>query len=105
MNAARVIADHAAERVTAVSRGVRAKGQVVLSGSVAQLIEHDAGFDARITLLRVHLDNPVHVLREIEQEGEFYGLAGNPGASPASHDRRAMAAAHFESVQHIGGIS
>ena len=62
----------------------------------AQLVEHDAGLHARILLLRIHLDDAVHVLREIEQHRDVDGLPGNAGAAAARDDRRAVPAAHRE---------
>ena len=55
MDAARIVADHAAERVVIVGRRIRSEGQVVLFGGVAQPIENAAGLDARQPRLRVEV--------------------------------------------------
>ena len=46
MDAATVVADHAAERAAGVGGGVGRVGQVVELGGVAQAVENDAGLDA-----------------------------------------------------------
>ena len=53
MHAAAVVADHAAEGATGVSRRIGCVGQVVLLGGVAQAVENDAGLDGRQLCLRV----------------------------------------------------
>ncbi|WGR97613.1 hypothetical protein MTX26_24865 [Bradyrhizobium sp. ISRA443] len=45
MHAAGVIADHAAERVVIVCRGIRPKGELVLFGGRAQVVENAARLD------------------------------------------------------------
>ena len=62
------------------------------------------GSHARILLLRIQLHDAVHVLREVEQNGDIHRLPGNARAAAACDDRRAVPAAHRERVHHIVGI-
>ncbi len=93
MNAAGVIADHAAEGAAAVRGGVGSEGQLKLFRRLAYTVEHDAGLDAHGAgdgIDRVHV---VHVLREVEDDGGVAGLAGDRGAASAREDGRVEAAA------------
>ena len=52
MDAARVVAEHAAERAMVVGRGVRPEGEFVLLGRAAQEIEHAARLHPRPLVVR-----------------------------------------------------
>src|SRR5690349_12835639 len=104
MNATGVIANHAAERVSAMSRRIGAERESVFCRCVSQLIEHDARLYARISLLWIQLYDVVHVLREVEHDGYVDRLAGDTGASASGNNRRAMAPAHRRSLDHVASI-
>jgi hypothetical protein len=90
---ARVVADHAADRASVVGRRVRAERQVVRFGGIAQRIEHHAGFNAGESSRRVDLDDPIHVLREIEHHRHVAALPGQARSSAPRQDRRAVLSA------------
>ncbi len=92
MYAAGVVADHSADRAAVVRRGVGAEGEVVFLGGVAQVIEDDARPDPREALPGVHLGDVVHVLREVEHDGDVAALSGQGGPAAAGEDRRAVLA-------------
>jgi hypothetical protein len=59
MDAARVVANHAAERAAAMRGRVGREGQLMDFGRVAHAIEHDARLDARDLPRRIERDDPV----------------------------------------------
>ena len=54
----------------------------------AQRVEDDAGLHAGDALLDIDLENAVHVLREVEHDGDVAALAGEARAGAAREDRR-----------------
>jgi hypothetical protein len=97
MRAAGVVPDHPAQRAPAVGRRVGSKRQLVRFGGIAQRIEHDAGLHAREATDRIDLEDPVHVLREVEHHRHVAALSGEAGAPPRGagrgHETPALATA------------
>ena len=107
VDAAGVVADHAAEGAAAVGGWVGGEGEVVLFGGVAELIEDDAGLDAGEAGRGVEGDDPVHVFGEVEDDGYVAALAGEGGATAAGEDgapcsRQAAMVAMTSSVERGG---
>ncbi len=71
------------------------------SAGVAQRIEDDARLDAREPPGGIDLEDPVHVLREVEHDRDVAALAGEAGAGAARQHRRAEAAARGHRRDHI----
>ena len=101
VHAAGVVADHAAERAPAVRRRIGSERQVVPLRRIAQSIEYDAGLHARDERLRIQMDQPVHVLRKIEDDRHVAELAGQARASAARQDRRAQFATGGQRGFHV----
>ena len=101
MRAAGVVADHAAQRAAAMRRRVGAERQLVALRSIAQRIEHHARLDARKRLVRVDLQDSIHVLGEVQNHGNVAALAGQARASPARQHRRAEFAARRNRRLHV----
>ena len=92
--AARVVAEHAAERAVGVRGRVRPEGQsVLLARGVAQVVEDAARLHARDAALGVDLEDVVEVLREVDQHRRVAALAGEARAPAAQDDRRPVLAA------------
>ena len=62
MDAARIIADHAAQRTAIVGRGIGTEGQVVPLSRVAQMIENQTGLHTRESSLSIQFKDAVHIL-------------------------------------------
>src|SRR5215470_4704664 len=94
MSTARVVADHAAERAAAVGRRIGAEGQFVLLGAGAQRIENDTRLNPGEAALRNDVEDPVHVLREVEDDGDVTTLPGEARARAARQYGRTELSAH-----------
>ena len=94
MDAAGIVADHPAERVVVVGGRVRAEGEVVFLGGVAQTVEDAARLDACAPRFGIEGDKSVQVLGEIDQHRGVAALAGEAGAA-AAHDHRGAGLAAF----------
>ena len=94
VRAARVVADHPAEAAAAVCRRVRAECQLVALCSCSKRIQDHAGLDAGNTLLDIHLENAIHVLREVEHDCDVAALTGQARAGAAGEYRRLERSAH-----------
>ena len=93
VHAARIVADHAAERVVRMRRRVRRERQVMRLGGVAQVVEHDARLDARELALGIELDDAVQVLGEVDDDRDVAALAGEARAAAARQHRHVTARA------------
>src|SRR5262249_24471597 len=89
VDAAGVIADHAADGAAVVAGRIGGEGQVMFFGSVAKVIEDDSGLDSRNAPLGIDLENVVHVLGEIENDGDVAALSGKRCATAAAKERGA----------------
>ena len=89
---ARVVGDHPAERAAVVRRGIGPERQAVRARGVAQVVEHDPGLHARRAGLRVDLEHPVEVAREVDDEGLVDRLPADARARPAGQQRHLVLA-------------
>ncbi len=76
MDAAGVVADHAAEGAAIMSGGIGREGEMVLFGGDAEMVEHDSGLNPGDTVGGVDFENPRHVLGKIEDDSDVAALAG-----------------------------
>ncbi len=83
MHAATVVADHAAERAAGVGGGVGRVGEVMDLGCFAQAVENDARLNHGKLCAHIDGGEPVHVLREVEDNGDVRALSGEAGAGAA----------------------
>ena len=88
VHAARVVADHPAERAPAVRRRVRPERQADALGLFAQPIEDDARLHPRLPARRVDCQDRVAVLREVEDDRDVAALPCQAGARPPREHRR-----------------
>ncbi len=96
MRAARVIADHAAERAAAMRGGIGAKGQTVRGRGFFQLIADHARLHDRVTRCGVDRFDRVQILRMIDTDRCVDGLAAHRRARAARQDRHAEFRAQFD---------
>src|SRR5581483_1113605 len=71
-----VVSDHSAERTMIVRLWIGPEGQAVRLCGVAQRVANRPGKNARETTMRVELDDPVHVLAEVEHHRRIAALSG-----------------------------
>ena len=72
---------------------------------VAQVVEHDARLDTGNSLLWIELDDLIHVLAEIEQDGDVTALSRQAGARASRQDGRAKFSAGSNGADDVGGVS
>ena len=105
VGAAGVVADHPAEGAVGVGGGIGPVGQAVLLGGVAELVADHARAYARAAALGIELDDLVHQLRVVEDDGHVHRLSARAGAAAARQDRRAVAAAGRDRGDHVGLVA
>ena len=91
VRAGRVIAGHAADGGAIAGGGVRAEEKSQRAQVGIEFILDDARLDARPTLVGVHLQDLIHVLREIHHHGMPHRLPGQAGAAAAWQHRDLVA--------------
>ncbi len=105
VDAATVVADHAAEGAAGVGGGVGAIGEVVQLGGLAEAVEDDAGLDGGEFGGGVDGGEAVHVAGEIENHGHVGALAGERGACAAGEDSGSGGAAGGQCGFDVGGVA
>ncbi len=101
MDAAGVVADHAADGAAAVRCGVRRERHVLPFGGFAHTIENDSGLHACVPGFKVHLEDGVHVAGKVEDDGDVAALAGQAGASAAREQWRIEFAARGNGRRNV----
>jgi hypothetical protein len=104
MNAAGVVADHAAQGAVCMGRRIRSKGEVEFFGRIPQIVEHKAGFDSRELFVCIQFDDAAHVLGRIQYDSNIAALSGKACSSAASKDRSLVPARDFDSLHNIMNI-
>ena len=105
MDAAGVVADHAAESAAIVSGGIGRESEVVFFGGGAESVEHDSGLYAGDAAGGIDFENPRHVFGKIEDDGDVAALAGERCAAAAAEKRRAEIAAERDRCENIVGVA
>src|SRR5579863_6274148 len=105
MDAAGVVADHAAQGAAVVGGRIGGEGQVILFSRVAEMVEDDSGLDAGDAALGIDLENLRHVLRKIEDDGDVAELSGKRGSGAAAKKRSAELAARGDRHENVVGIA
>ena len=72
---------------------------------VSQRVQDDARLDACDALDRIDLEDPVHVLGEVEDDGDVAALAGEAGPRAPGQHRRSMSATDRHGGDHIVRVS
>ncbi len=101
VDAAGVVADHAAEGAALVGSGIGGEGEVMLLGLGAEGVEDDAGLYAGDAALGIDLEDAVHVFGEVENDGGVAALTGEGGAAAAGEERGAMVAAEGDGGEDV----
>ncbi len=105
VDAAGVVADHAADGAAAVGGGVGGESEGEFFRGVADAVEDDAGLDVNGAGLGIDGAHAVHVLREVEDDGEVAALAGEGGAGSAGEDGGVDGAAGGDGGDDVGFIA
>src|SRR6266853_4695903 len=105
MRAARIVADRSFYRAAVVCGRVGSERQMVELCTIAQMIQHDAWLDPGEVSLRVQLQNLVHVLREVQNDGDITTLSREARAGTAREHWRSELAASSHRRYHIFGIA
>src|SRR5207245_6198077 len=101
MHAARVVADHAAERAVGVCGRIRREGQMMPFGCFSQPVEHEARLHASPPEIRIERDQVPHVLRVVEDHCDVAALTGEARPAAAWQDRYAVIAADRDGLYDI----
>jgi len=104
VDAAGVVADHAADGAGFVTGGIGGESQVMFFGGVAEVVEDDARLYACDAAGGIDLEDARHVLREIEYDGDVAALAGEGGASAATKQRGGEFAAEGDCGEDVVGV-
>ena len=101
MRAARIIANHPAERASVLGRWIWSKKEPVFGNCSVKLRLHDTGFDYRYPLIRIDLPDRIHVLRKIEHQCRIGGLSGQCGATATWQNGNAVLARQCNCAHHV----
>src|ERR1700689_2740234 len=101
MCTAGIVAYHSSNRAAIVSRRVRAKSQLMNLCCISKSVQHDAGLNARIHLVGVQFENLVHVLGEIQYDGDVATLSCQASARAASQNWGAEFSTHGNGGNYI----
>ncbi len=84
VDAAGVVANHAADGAAVVAGGIGREGEVMFFGGVAEVVEDNSGLNAGDAAFGIDFENARHVLGEIQHDGDVAALAGQGCASTAT---------------------
>src|ERR1700693_3287616 len=101
MCAARIVADHSADGAAIVRRWVWREGELMGLGPVAQGVQNNARLNACESLLGIELENLVHVLGEIQDDGDVAALSRQAGPRSPRQDRSVEFSARRHRGNHI----
>ncbi len=103
--AARVVADHPADRAAGVGRRVRAEAQPVPGGGLLQGGVHGAGLDRGGARLGVDRQHPVEVPRDVDDDAGAHGVAGDRRTGAAHGQRGAGLAGDGQGRGQLVGVA
>ena len=101
MDAAGIVADHAADGAAVVAGGIGSEGEVMFFGGVAEMIEHDAGLHACDAARGIDLEDARHVLGKVQHHRNIAALTGQRRAATTAEQGRAEFAAHGNGGENI----
>ena len=99
-----IVGHHAADGGAAGGRNIRRETQAQRSELSIQLIENHAGLDARPALFRVHFEDAVEVLRDVDLQALADRLTGLRGAAAAHGEGAAHAPADLDDTDYVLAI-
>src|SRR5215471_10993904 len=101
MDAAGIVPDHPAQGAVFVRRRIGSVHDVVRLELLVKLIQNYAGLDARDPALRIDFDDPVQVLRHVDDDARIATLSGQTCSSSSGEDRRAELPGSCERFQNV----
>src|SRR5215471_19737895 len=101
MNTARIVADHPAHGAAVVRGRIRTEGESVLVSRIPQIIVDDPRLYPCKLFVRVQMQNFVHVLTEVDDDGNITALPGEAGGGAAVQHRRTEIAADANGVDNV----
>src|SRR5581483_3745252 len=101
VNAAGIVAQHAAEHAVRVRGGIGPPGEAVAPRGVAQVVADQAGLDAGVAVARIDFEDLVQVLGPVNHDGGVAALSGEAGAAATGEQGRAEAATNSDGFNHI----
>ncbi len=104
VGAARVVADHSAERAAAVGGGVGSEAQSVRGGGLLEPVEDQPGLHDRGARGGVEGQQPVHVPGEVQDHARPRRLPGDRRSAAACHHGHTVLPAHRQRRRHVVGV-
>ena len=101
MNAARVIADHAAQRVVRVGGRIGSEREVVLLGFAAKNVEHGPRLNPSQLAVGVDGDNLIEIFGPIHDDGHIAAASREARSATAREDGSAANTGDFNRLDHV----
>ncbi len=101
VGAARVVAEHSAQRAAIVGRRIRPEGQAVQFGGGAEVVEDHARLDAGGPPVRIHLHDAVEMAGDVHHHGSVRRLACQARPAAAKSDRSVVFAADSDDLYQV----
>ncbi len=105
VRAARVVAEHPAERAAAVGGGIGPEGEPVPGGGGAERVEDDTGLHARDAAFGVDLQDTVQVAAVVEDDALAERLPADAGARTARRHRDTVRAGDAQGGRDVLGAA
>ena len=105
MSAARIIANHSTNRAAIVSRGIRRERQVMNLRLISKSIQDNPRLNPGKSFVGIDLEDPVHVLRKIEDDRNIAALSGKTRPGAASQDRSTVLLADSYGCNDVIGVT
>ena len=103
MNAARVVADHPAERAPAVRSRIGTKRPPVRVRGVLQIVERQPWLDASCTDGSIDPENPIEMLRRVDDDRHIAALTGDARSRAAREHGRAVLMTDLDGIDDVIG--
>jgi hypothetical protein len=101
VGSAGIIADHPSDRASIVSRRIGRKSQLMGLRLVSESVQHNSRLNPRNFFVGIDLEDPVHVLREIENDRDITALPGETSSGTASQDGSTVLPARSNRRNHV----
>ena len=88
-----------------VRRRIRCEGETVFFSCISQRIQDDAGLDARGPLLRIEIDDSIHVLGGIQDDRNIAALPRETRPPAAGENGRAKLSRDRHCLNHVVSVS
>src|SRR5579864_8610481 len=105
MGATGVISDHAADRAAVVRRWVGREHELMRTKMFLEGVEHYAWLYPGDLLLRIDVDDLIHVLRKVQNHGDIATLSSKTCARPSRQHRSVEFSAKRHGGHHVGIVA